>query len=432
MRKNSARFKKRIKPLIGFGIFLGVLGLAFPQFPLKFFALGNDFSSVNVVFLRSPVLDSEDKSEDPKYAELPQETMLVLQRILATRLKILGYENAQVSFKQNFSQLEVRIFGEEELDKNVAQVLTQKGRIIFRQLKEDVSWDENNLQLYYLNPDVWEDTSLTSADILGAVRHETDIQLILSEEGHKKFKEITLENVDKPLGIFVDDSPMPLALPVVTEELANLEEEINPVIEGSLDEDGAKVLEAQINGGVLPVSLEIGTDSVKYDPLLTLDLVYKVLIYVAIGLGAVFLALFILFRISAVISAIYFIFYVLLLGAIIRVLQIPLSSHIFIVSAVFLALTLARIVFVLHRLRRNLKKDKPANLAIFQSVFYKSTLVNRILGILFAVSVIGYFVEFLSVKPTFLVAFVGTVAYFSTYRYFFYPLLLLFKKNLKK
>ena len=341
-------------------------------------------------------------------------------RIFASRA---AFETAKISFREDLSQFEIRITTDALENNQVLQAMTQPAKIIFKQLKEDISWDANNIQSYYFNSGVWEETDLKNTDILSVAAHGGNIQLILSETGQQKFKQVILKNVNRPLGIFLDDTPVPMALPVVTEEFANMEGAVNPVIEGSLDEESAKLLALQINSGVLPVRLEIGEESMRYNPVLTTGFLYKVLIYIALGLMGAFLILWIKFRSAVFVGKIYFIFFSLTIGAIFRIMPIPLGVYTLAIAGSLLLFTFLRLILVFYQMKKNLKKEKPKNLAIFQAAFFKSDLINKILLIVEILAFIGFAFNILLSQVIWLLILIGVFLYLITYRFFFYPLL---------
>lgn len=84
----------------------------------------------------------------------------------------------------------------------------------------------------------------------GSGRSGPVVQLEFTSEGAKKFAEITKRNINKPLPIFLDETPV--SAPVVRQEIIGG----NSVISG-LGRDEAKNLAIQLNAGVLPVPIEI-------------------------------------------------------------------------------------------------------------------------------------------------------------------------------
>ena len=77
------------------------------------------------------------------------------------------------------------------------------------------------------------------------------VGLEFSDEGGKKFAEITKRNVGRPLAIFLDE--IPLTAPMVKEEINTGK----AVISGDFTLDEAKKLSIQLNAGALPVPIKI-------------------------------------------------------------------------------------------------------------------------------------------------------------------------------
>jgi len=103
----------------------------------------------------------------------------------------------------------------------------------------------------------FKSTGLTGKDLTRS-RVEFDsntgrpvVGLEFSDEGGKKFAEITKRNVEKPVAIFLDE--LPLTMPVVKEEITAG----RAVISGDFNLDEAKKLSIQLNAGALPVPIKI-------------------------------------------------------------------------------------------------------------------------------------------------------------------------------
>ena len=80
---------------------------------------------------------------------------------------------------------------------------------------------------------------------------QPQVGLEFTQEGAKKFSDITQRNVGKIVGIFLDD--IPITLPKVNEAITSGE----AVITGNFTIDEAKKLSIQLNAGALPVPLKV-------------------------------------------------------------------------------------------------------------------------------------------------------------------------------
>ena len=77
------------------------------------------------------------------------------------------------------------------------------------------------------------------------------VSLQFSSDGAKKFADITSRLVGKPLGIFLDDTP--ITIPVVKQAITDGQ----AVINGQFTADEAKNLTLQLNAGALPVPISV-------------------------------------------------------------------------------------------------------------------------------------------------------------------------------
>ncbi len=108
--------------------------------------------------------------------------------------------------------------------------------------------------IYYAQP-----TGLTGADLKKAAvtfgqsgkNTGPEVSIQFTDEGAKKFADITKRNIGKPLPIFLDG--VPVSDPVVSEEIVGG----NAVIEGNFTSEQAKNLAIQLSAGALPVPIEI-------------------------------------------------------------------------------------------------------------------------------------------------------------------------------
>lgn len=163
-------------------------------------------------------------------------------------------------------RLLVEIPGVEDISSAVA-LIGQTAKLNFKELKDGVVWDPEFFLEIQADPDIWQDTEVTGADLKGAevvVGSTGDIQnggrpqikLLFTNEGRKKFSELAKKNIQKPIGLFLDDGSEPLSMPVVSADLAQGLTD-DPVITGNFDFDSAKQLSAQIYGGALPIPVEV-------------------------------------------------------------------------------------------------------------------------------------------------------------------------------
>jgi len=134
-------------------------------------------------------------------------------------------------------------------------------------------------------------TNLTGSDLqkasvgFNSQTSKPEVNLQFSEEGGKKFSEITARNIGKPLAIFLDEYP--ISAPTVQDRIDGG----SAVINGEYTLDEAKNMAITLNAGALPVSISVLSQQ-NVAPTLGADSVAK-----SIRAGGVGLALVALFMI---------------------------------------------------------------------------------------------------------------------------------------
>lgn len=100
-------------------------------------------------------------------------------------------------------------------------------------------------------------TDLTGKDLqkssvtFNSTNGKPEISLQFTEEGGKKFSDITARNIQKPLAIFLDG--MPITTPIVQQQISDG----RAVINGEYTIEEAKNMVITLNAGALPVPIEI-------------------------------------------------------------------------------------------------------------------------------------------------------------------------------
>ena len=106
----------------------------------------------------------------------------------------------------------------------------------------------------------YQTTGLTGKDLEKAqVQFDSNtgqpaVGLKFSDEGAKKFTEITSQNVGKPVAIFLDK--FPITQPLVREKITSG----NAIISGEFTTNEAKLLATQLNAGALPVPVKVAEE----------------------------------------------------------------------------------------------------------------------------------------------------------------------------
>jgi len=144
------------------------------------------------------------------------------------------------------------------------------------------------------------------------------VSLEFNDEGKKLFADITKNNVGKPVGIFLDGSP--ISLPTVNEPILDGK----AIISGSFSLDEAKTLAQRLNAGALPVPIEMLSQE-TVGATLGADYLNKSLFAGLIGLLAVVIFMILFYRLPGLFSAIALLIYGILVLAIFKLIPVTLT-----------------------------------------------------------------------------------------------------------
>ena len=188
--------------------------------------------------------------------------------VIERRVNLLGVSEPSVATLKTGGEYRilVEIPGVENISQAVS-LIGQTAQLKFKELKDGVVWDPANFLEIQINPNIWQDTDVTGADLKGAevvvgstgdIKSDgrPQIKLLFTNEGRRKFSELAKKNIQKPIGLFLDEAGEPLSMPVVSADLAQGLTD-DPVITGNFDFDSAKQLSIQIRAGALPIPVEV-------------------------------------------------------------------------------------------------------------------------------------------------------------------------------
>ena len=218
----------------------------------------------------------------------------------------------------------------------------------------------------YTNPENWKVATATGKNgqekeltgkylkpnakvVIDQQTNAPEVAFELTDEGSVLFEEITRRNLNKPLGIFLDNQY--ISSPTVEAVIKN-----NGVITGlSLEE--AKNLAIQLNSGSLDVPLKIIQEQ-DVDATLGSDSIRKSLIAGAIGAAMIILFMILYYRFSGFIACLALLIYGILLIAIFKLVPITLTlpgAAAFIVS---LGMAVDANVLIFERMKEELRAGR--------------------------------------------------------------------------
>ncbi len=175
-----------------------------------------------------------------------------LRNIIEKRVNLFGVSESNVILSEFEGKNRVLVELPGITDpKEATALIGQTAQLVFAELKETKN-EKEATPSSQLSP-----TNLTGADLKSADTvfdkntGKPAVSIEFTEEGSKKFEEITGNNVGKPLAIILDNEIV--SAPVVNEKIIGGTAQIS----GSFSLEDAEKLEVQLNAGALPIPVKL-------------------------------------------------------------------------------------------------------------------------------------------------------------------------------
>ena len=241
------------------------------------------------------------EAEDTEQAKVNEDAMMRVVRIMEKRVNELGLTEPIIQ-RQGERRIIIELPGIKEPDKAIAVI----GKTAMLEFKDETG-----------------KTVLTGTDLKEA-KEQTDnnnqnvVSLEFSDEGGKKFAELTAQNVGKQIAILLDGEV--LTAPRVNEAITGG----RAVITGHRSLEEAHNLAILLRSGSLPVKMNI-IETRTVGPTLGQDSKDKSVFAFTIGIAAVLVFMILFYRLSGLIADISLMAYVLLLLASLKFLDATLT-----------------------------------------------------------------------------------------------------------
>ncbi len=288
----SLPFNKKIpKQSINFSEIIGAI-------PLK---LGLDLQGGSQLVLEAEMekIKNEDKDSALESAK----------EVIERRVNLFGVSEAEVQTSKvgDRRRILVSLPGVSDAS-SAANLVGKTAQLDFRELVESTDSATPSSIL-----DSFKTTGLTGGDLTkaqvsfsGGNQAGPVVELQFNAEGGKKFAEITKRNINKPLGMFLDDQPLSWPPPTVNQEILGG----NAVISGGFTTETAKRLAVQLNAGALKVPVKV-VDQRSIGATLGQESINRSLIAGIIGLITVMLYMLFYYGLYGLIADIALILYAL-------------------------------------------------------------------------------------------------------------------------
>ena len=186
---------------------------------------------------------------------------------------------------------------------------------------------------------------------------EPEVALEFTNDGGKKFAEVTRRLVGKQLAIFLDD--FPLTWPRVNTEISDG----RAVITGSFTRDAAKTLSLQLNAGVLPVPVKV-VEKRTVEATLGADSVVKSIRAGVVGLAAVAVFMIAQYGRLGILANFALILYGLLSFAVFRLFDITLTLPGIAGFILSIGMAVDSNILIFERYKEEVREGKPWYIAM--------------------------------------------------------------------
>jgi preprotein translocase subunit SecD len=310
------------------------------------------------------------KLADPDKAKALEST----REIISRRVDFLGVTEPKITTVTTGDEyrLEVEIPGIADV-KTAVDAIGQTAQLRFKTLPPELEWSQANFADYYQNPDLWVDSGISGADLRGAdvtfaqgtsLQDKTtpQIELKFTAEGRKKFSELAKANVGRPVALFLDESTLPISMPVISQDLATGLTG-DPVINGSFDMKSARALSLQIRAGALPVPISI-LQQQTIGATLGAESVQKSLKAGVIGLGLVMLFMLALYGRLGLIADFGLLLYTALVLSIFKLVPVTLTLPGIAGFILSIGMAVDASILAFERIREEISWGKPRTIAL--------------------------------------------------------------------
>lgn len=211
--------------------------------------------------------------------------------------------------------------------------------------------------------DTFEATTLGGADLERSTvqfdpqTNEPVIALKFNAEGTRKFADLTKDNVNNVLGIFLDEYPV--MLPVINQPILDGQ----AIITGGFGLDEAKNLSIQLNAGALPVPIQV-IEQRTIGASLGQETVEKSVQAGVIGIGLVMLFMILLYGWSGVLADIALVIYAVLTIALYKILGVTLTLPGIAGMLLTIGMAVDANILIFERMKEELRAGKQFEVAM--------------------------------------------------------------------
>lgn len=289
-----------------------------------------------------------------------KEALESAKQVILRRVDLYGVSEpvVQTAVTPNDYRIIVELAGIDD-PQRALQLIGTTAQLDFR-LQQEVPEATSSVQAF-LNS--FTPTDLTGADLKrSSVEFDQQsgqpvVSLEFNAEGTKKFAEVTKNNVNGVLGIFLDGTPM--MLPRINVPILDG----RAIITGEFTVEEAKNLSIQLNAGALPVNIEV-IEQRTIGASLGQDSVQQSIQAGVFGLGLVMIFMILLYGWKGVIADIALVIYAVLTIAIYKLFNVTLTLPGIAGLLLSIGMAVDSNILIFERIKEELRLGKPFEKAL--------------------------------------------------------------------
>ena len=285
--------------------------------------------------------------------------------IVENRINSLGVAEPVIQTAKTPSQyrLIVEIPGISDIDQAVATV-KKTAHLEFKTIKVDAPPEATFAAI----PEHFEASGLTGKDLKRATAAPSQdpqtpgyvVNLQFGSDGVKKLEEVTRDNLEKPMAMYLDNQPISWPPPVIKAVITDG----NAQITGNFTSNEAKQLAVELNAGALPVPLKIESQT-RVGPTIGAGSIQKSIFATVVGLLSVALFMVIYYRILGIFAVLALFIYTLIVFAIFKIIPVTLTLAGIAGFVLSIGMAVDANILIFERIKEEVRWGKPKHEALF-------------------------------------------------------------------
>ena len=285
--------------------------------------------------------------------------------IVENRINSLGVAEPVIQTAKTPSQyrLIVEIPGISDIDQAVATV-KKTAHLEFKTIKVDAPPEATFAAI----PEHFEASGLTGKDLKRATAAPSQdpqtpgyvVNLQFGSDGVKKLEEVTRDNLEKPMAMYLDNQPISWPPPVIKAVITDG----NAQITGNFTSNEAKQLAVELNAGALPVPLKIESQT-RVGPTIGAGSIQKSIFATIVGLISVAVFMIIYYRTLGIFAVLALFIYTLIVFAIFKIIPVTLTLAGIAGFVLSIGMAVDANILIFERIKEEVRWGKPKHDALF-------------------------------------------------------------------